>query len=85
MPELSKFNVLPFIAHKNMSLPQCALEKVKNVPFLFFSFMLFFTRMHNEVIEAASDALLFSVLDCAAERFEFNGESENCSSFHGSE
>ncbi|ESQ29886.1 hypothetical protein EUTSA_v10011681mg [Eutrema salsugineum] len=31
MPELSKFNVLPFIAHKNMSLPQCALEKLRDV------------------------------------------------------
>ncbi|XP_013583718.1 PREDICTED: uncharacterized protein LOC106292639 isoform X1 [Brassica oleracea var. oleracea] len=29
MPELSKFNVLPFIAHKNMCLPQCALEKLR--------------------------------------------------------
>ncbi|KAL0848493.1 hypothetical protein Bca101_021740 [Brassica carinata] len=31
MPELSKFNALPFIAHKNMSLPQCALEKLRDV------------------------------------------------------
>ncbi|CAL9215024.1 unnamed protein product [Arabidopsis halleri] len=31
MPELSKFNVLPFIAHKNMCLPQCALEKLRDV------------------------------------------------------
>ncbi|KAG7591703.1 Zinc finger FYVE/PHD-type [Arabidopsis thaliana x Arabidopsis arenosa] len=31
MPELSKFDVLPFIAHKNMCLPQCALEKLRDV------------------------------------------------------
>ncbi|CAD5312740.1 unnamed protein product [Arabidopsis thaliana] len=31
MPELSKFNVLPFIAHKNLCLPQCALEKLRDV------------------------------------------------------
>ncbi|KAF8099277.1 hypothetical protein N665_0247s0056 [Sinapis alba] len=31
MPELSKFNVLPFIAHKNMCLPQCALEKLRDL------------------------------------------------------
>ncbi|ESQ35325.1 hypothetical protein EUTSA_v10009755mg [Eutrema salsugineum] len=31
MPELSRFNVLPFIAHKNMCLPQCALEKLRDV------------------------------------------------------
>ncbi|KAL1203609.1 hypothetical protein V5N11_033467 [Cardamine amara subsp. amara] len=31
MPELSKFNVVPFIAHKNMCLPQCALEKLRDV------------------------------------------------------
>ncbi|CAH2037646.1 unnamed protein product [Thlaspi arvense] len=31
MPELSKFNVVPFIAHKNMCLPQCALEKLKDM------------------------------------------------------
>ncbi|CAA7033775.1 unnamed protein product [Microthlaspi erraticum] len=31
MPELSKFNVLPFIAHKNLCLPQCALEKLRDL------------------------------------------------------
>ncbi|KAG2258600.1 hypothetical protein Bca52824_077894 [Brassica carinata] len=31
MPELSNFNALPFIAHKNMSLPLCALEKLRDV------------------------------------------------------
>lgn len=31
MPELSKFNVLPFIAYKNMCLPQCALEKLRDL------------------------------------------------------
>ncbi|KAF8044647.1 hypothetical protein N665_7344s0001 [Sinapis alba] len=31
LPELSKFNLLPFIAHKNMSLPLCALEKLRDV------------------------------------------------------
>ncbi|KAL0865057.1 hypothetical protein Bca101_044175 [Brassica carinata] len=31
MPELSKFNVLPFLAHKNMCLPQCALEKMRDL------------------------------------------------------
>ncbi|KAJ4892712.1 RING/FYVE/PHD zinc finger superfamily protein [Raphanus sativus] len=31
MPELSTFNILPFIAHKNMSLPLCALEKLRDV------------------------------------------------------
>ncbi|EOA40550.1 hypothetical protein CARUB_v10009280mg [Capsella rubella] len=34
MPELSKFNVLPFIAHKNLCLPQCALEKLRDVSFM---------------------------------------------------
>ncbi|XP_010458995.1 PREDICTED: uncharacterized protein LOC104740164 isoform X2 [Camelina sativa] len=34
MPELSKFNVLPFIAHKNLCLPQCALEKLKDLSFM---------------------------------------------------
>ncbi|CAN8293446.1 unnamed protein product [Cochlearia groenlandica] len=34
MPELSKFNVLPFIAHKNMCLQQCALEKLRDVSLL---------------------------------------------------
>ncbi|KAJ4892733.1 RING/FYVE/PHD zinc finger superfamily protein [Raphanus sativus] len=31
MQELSNFNLLPFIAHKNMSLPLCALEKLRDV------------------------------------------------------
>ncbi|CAH8252347.1 unnamed protein product [Arabidopsis lyrata] len=31
MPELSKFDVLPFIAHKKMCLPQCALEMLRDV------------------------------------------------------
>lgn len=31
MPELSKFNLLPFFAHKNMSLPPCALEVLRDV------------------------------------------------------
>ncbi|KAJ0257016.1 F107 [Hirschfeldia incana] len=34
MPALSKFNVLPFIAHKNMCLPQCALEKLRDLSLL---------------------------------------------------
>ncbi|CAN7036566.1 unnamed protein product, partial [Brassica rapa subsp. trilocularis] len=31
MPELSNFNLLPFFAHKNMSLPPCALEVLRDV------------------------------------------------------
>ncbi|CAN8318701.1 unnamed protein product [Cochlearia groenlandica] len=34
MPELSKFNVLPFIAHKNMCLQQCAFEKLRDLGLL---------------------------------------------------
>lgn len=64
MPELSKFNVLPFIAYKNMCLPQCALEKVKRIPFNFPFYSFIF----------------FSVWIRVAEGFEFNGERDKCSS-----
>ncbi|CAH8339904.1 unnamed protein product [Eruca vesicaria subsp. sativa] len=43
MPELSKFNLLPFISHKNMSLPLCALEMLRDV-----------SAMENNSISAAS-------------------------------
>ena len=73
MPELSKFNALPFIAHKNMSLPLCALEKVNSrIPSLPV-FVLLIKKDTQVIEETMMLNFFFSFGWIVAERCVCNG------------